>query len=238
MNKIQKITKGKRDFFSPKGRQVDDLALDRIKSILADLEIRRDLLIEALHKVQDSYRYISAEDMAALADIFKLSQAEVFEVGSFYHHFKIVKEDGKIPNKSKLRIYDGLSCELAGAHKLFELVKDELSDEKIEIDKFPCIGRCASAPAARFNNLPVDNMNLEKVKEINRGGMSYVLQLPQYENLNDCVSRGGYRTLNKLKKRELKSENLIKLIPDSKLRGFGGAGFPAGKKWEIVRFFE
>ena len=99
MNKIQKITKGKRDFFSPKGRQVDDLALDRIKSILADLEIRRDLLIEALHKVQDAYGYISAGDMAALADIFKLSQAEVYEVGSFYHHFKIVKEDGKKPNK-------------------------------------------------------------------------------------------------------------------------------------------
>ena len=238
MNKIQKITKGKRDFFSPKGRQVDDLALDRIKSILADLEIRRDHLIEALHKVQDAYGYISAGDMAALADIFKLSQAEVYEVGSFYHHFKIVKEDGKKPNKSKLRICDGLSCEMAGAHALFDLVKDELSAEKIEIEKVPCIGRCASAPAARFNNLPIDNMNIKKVKEIHRGGMSYVLKLPQYENLNEYVSRGGYRTLNKLKKGELKSENLIKLISDSKLRGLGGAGFPAGKKWEIVRSFE
>ena len=238
MNKIQKITKGKRDFFSPKGRQVDDIALDRIKSILADLEIRRDHLIEALHKVQDSFGYISAEDMAALADIFKLSQAEVYEVGSFYHHFKIVKEDGKKPNKSKLRICDGLSCEMAGAHALFDLVKDELSAEKIEIEKVPCIGRCASAPAARFNNLPIDNMNIKKVKEIHRGGMSYVLKLPQYENLNEYVSRGGYRTLNKIKKGELKSENLIKLISDSKLRGLGGAGFPAGKKWEIVRSFE
>ena len=195
MNKIQKITKGKRDFFSPKGRQVDDLALDRIKSILADLEIRRDHLIEALHKVQDAYGYISAGDMAALADIFKLSQAEVYEVGSFYHHFKIVKEDGKKPNKSKLRICDGLSCEMAGANALFDLVKDELSAEKIEIEKVPCIGRCASAPAARFNNLPVDNMNIKKVKEILRSGMSYVLQLPQYENLNEYVSRGGYLSL-------------------------------------------
>ena len=238
MNKIQKITKGKRDFFSPKGRQVDDLALDRIKSILADLEIRRDLLIEALHKVQDAYGYISAGDMAALADIFKLSQAEVYEVGSFYHHFKIVKEDGKKPNKSKLRICDGLSCEMAGANALFDLVKDELAAEKIEIEKVPCIGRCSSAPAARFNNLPIDNMNIKKVQEIHRGGMSFVLKLPQYENLNEYVSRGGYRTLDKLKNGELKSENLIKLISDSKLRGLGGAGFPAGKKWEIVRSFE
>ena len=238
MNKIQKITKGKRDFFSPKGRQVDDLALDRIKSILADLEIRRDHLIEALHKVQDAYGHISAGDMAALADIFKLSQAEVYEVGSFYHHFKIVKEDSRKPNKSKLRICDGLSCEMAGAHALFNLVKDELSAEKIEIEKVPCIGRCASAPAARFNNLPIDNMNIKKVKEIHRDGMSYVLNLPQYENIYEYVGRGGYRTLNKLKKGELKSENLIKLISDSKLRGLGGAGFPAGKKWEIVRSFE
>ena len=176
--------------------------------------------------------------MAALADIFKLSQAEVYEVGSFYHHFKIVKEDGKKPNKSKLRICDGLSCEMAGAHALFDLVKDELSAEKIEIEKVPCIGRCASAPAARFNNLPIDNMNIKKVKEIHRDGMSYVLNLPQYENLNEYVGRGGYRIFNKLKKRELKSENLIKLISDSKLKGLGGAGFPAGKKWEIVRSFE
>ena len=169
---------------------MDDLALDRIKSILADLEIRRDLLIEALHKVQDAYGYISAGDMAALADIFKLSQAEVYEVGSFYHHFKIVKEDGKKPNKSKLRICDGLSCEMAGANALFDLVKDELAAEKIEIEKVPCIGRCSSAPAARFNNLPIDNMNIKKVQEIHRGGMSFVLKLPQYENLNEYVSRG------------------------------------------------
>ena len=238
MNKIQKITAAKRDFFAPKGRQVEDTTIANIKTILGGLEIRRDLLIEALHKVQDSYGYIGASEMAALAEIFRLSQAEVYEVGSFYHHFNIIKEDQEKPFKSKLRICDGLSCEMAGAHALFDLVKDELSAEKIEIEKVPCIGRCASAPAARFNNLPIDNMNIKKVKEIHRDGMSYVLNLPQYENLNEYVGRGGYRTLNKLKKRELKSENLIKLISDSKLRGLGGAGFPAGKKWEIVRSFE
>ena len=104
MNKIQKITAGKRDFFSPKGRQAEDTTIANIKSILGDLEIRRDLLIEALHKVQDAYGYISASDMAALAEIFRLSQAEVYEVGSFYHHFDIIKEDQEKPFKSKLQI--------------------------------------------------------------------------------------------------------------------------------------
>ena len=123
MNKIQKITAGKRDFFTPKGRQVDDTTIAKIKSILGDLEIRRDLLIEALHKVQDAYGYINASDMAALADIFRLSQAEVYEVGSFYHHFNIIKEDQEKPSKSRLRICDGLSCEMAGANTLFQRIK-------------------------------------------------------------------------------------------------------------------
>ena len=96
-----------------------------INSILGDLEIRRDLLIEALHKVQDAYGYINASDMAALAEIFRLSQAEVYEVGSFYHHFNIIKEDQEKPFKSKLRICDGLSCEMAGANTLFQKIKEK-----------------------------------------------------------------------------------------------------------------
>ena len=134
MIKIQKITAGKRDFFTPKGRQVDDTTIAKIKSILGDLEIRRDLLIEALHKVQDVYGYINASEMAALAEIFRLSQAEVYEVGSFYHHFNIIKEEQEKPFKSKLRICDGLSCEMAGANKLFQRIKENFSTEEVEVE--------------------------------------------------------------------------------------------------------
>ena len=238
MNKIQKITAGKRDFFSPKGRQVDDATVDNIKSVLGDLEIRRDLLIEALHKVQDAYGYISAPDMAALAEIFRLSQAEVYEVGSFYHHFNIVKEDQKKPFKSKLRICDGLSCEMAGANTLFHRIKEKFSAEKIEVEKVPCIGRCSSAPAARFNRTPVDHSDVEKIVEIHRSGMSYTLNLPKYETSEDYIGRGGYRVFKKIKEGVIRPEDIIMLVSDSNLKGLGGAGFPAGRKWEIVKSFK
>ena len=238
MNKIQKITAGKRDFFSPKGRQVDDATVDNIKSVLGDLEIRRDLLIEALHKVQDAFGYISAPDMAALAEIFRLSQAEVYEVGSFYHHFNIIKEDQKKPFKSKLRICDGLSCEMAGANTLFHRIKEKFSAEKIEVEKVPCIGRCSSAPAARFNRTPVDNSDVEKIVEIHRSGMSYTLNLPKYETSEDYIGRGGYRVFKKVKEGVIRPEDIIMLVSDSNLKGLGGAGFPAGRKWEIVKSFK
>jgi NADH:ubiquinone oxidoreductase subunit F (NADH-binding)/NADH:ubiquinone oxidoreductase subunit E len=238
MNKIQKITAGKRDFFSPKGRQVDDTTIANVKSILGDLEIRRDLLIEALHKVQDAYGYINASDMAALAEIFRLSQAEVYEVGSFYHHFNIIKEDQEKPFKSKLRICDGLSCEMAGANTLFQKIKEKFKTEKIEVEKVPCIGRCASAPAARFNKEPIDNMDVDKIVEVHRAGMSFALNLPKYETLVDYIGRGGYGIFNKLKTGAIEPEEIIKTVSDANLKGLGGAGFPAGRKWEIVKSFK
>lgn len=237
MNKIQKIGKGKRDYFSPKGRQVEEASLIRIKAILGDLEIRRDHLIEGLHKVQDHYGSISAQDLAALAEIFRLSQAEVNEVASFYHHFQIVRENEQVPSKSKLRICDGVSCEMAGSNELFDLFCREFSSQEVDVQKVPCIGRCASAPAARFDKVPIDEVTEKKVKEIFFTKSSYRLRLPQYEKFDDYVSRGGYSVFKKVKNKQIDEKNIIKILSDSGLRGLGGAGFPAGRKWEIVKSF-
>ena len=237
MNKIQKIGKGKRDYFSPKGRQVEETSLIRIKAILGDLEIRRDHLIESLHKVQDHYGSISAQDLAALAEIFRLSQAEVNEVASFYHHFQIVRENEQVPSKSKLRICDGVSCEMAGSNELFDLFCREFSSQEVDVQKVPCIGRCASAPAARFDKVPIDEVTEKKVKEIYLTKSSYRLRLPQYEKFDDYVSRGGYAVFKKVKNKQIDEKSIIKMLSDSGLRGLGGAGFPAGRKWEIVKSF-
>src|ERR1700735_5309295 len=77
---------------TPKGRQVDPVALEEIEALLGDLPRRRDLLIEHLHLIQDKYHQISAAHLVALADEMKLSFAEVFETATFYAHFDVVKE--------------------------------------------------------------------------------------------------------------------------------------------------
>jgi formate dehydrogenase len=238
MNKIQKSGKNKRDFFQPKGRQVDDKILDSVKELLGNMTIRRDLLIEALHKIQDRYGFIGSPELAALAEIFRLSQAEVYEVASFYHHFEIVKEEDPPPFKSKLRICDGLSCEIAGAKTLIKEISEELKDFEVEVKKVPCIGRCGTAPAARFDMTPIDKLDVASVLKVFEEKKSFHLNLPAYENLEDYVGRGGYSVLKNLLKGDVNKAELVDLISDANLRGLGGAGFPSGKKWKFVSSYE
>ncbi len=238
MNNIQKTKFKKRDFFQPKGRQVDDNVLDAVTDILGGMPLNRDLLIEALHKIQDKFGFIGSPELAALAEIFKLSQVEVYEVASFYHHFDIVKEEETPPFKSKLRICEGLSCEMAGAKQIIEEISNKLNGAEVTIQKVPCIGRCGDAPAARFDLVPIDKLNLAKVLKIKNDEKSFELNLPPYETLVKYSMRGGYSVLNRVVKNELKKEKLIELVSDSGLRGLGGAGFPAGKKWSFVSSYE
>ena len=74
-----------------KGRQLDDAALAQVQALLGDAPGRADLLIEHLHKIQDSYGHLSAAHLRALAEEMRLSMAEVYEVASFYAHFDVVK---------------------------------------------------------------------------------------------------------------------------------------------------
>ncbi len=238
MNNIQKTKFKKRDFFQPKGRQVDDNVLDAVTNILGGMPLNRDLLIEALHKIQDKFGFIGSPELAALAEIFKLSQVEVYEVASFYHHFDIVKEEETPPFKSKLRICDGLSCEMAGAKKIIEEISNKLNGAEVTIQKVPCIGRCGDAPAARFDMVPIDKLNLSKVLKIKNDEKSFELNLPPYETLVKYSMRGGYSVLNRVVKNDLEKEKLIELVSDSGLRGLGGAGFPVGKKWSFVSSYK
>ena len=87
-----KLTKGiKRDPSLPKGRQSDDISEKEVKEVLGDLPLERSQLIEALHLIQDEFNCLSQKHLKALSELLKISQAEVFEVASFYHHFDIIK---------------------------------------------------------------------------------------------------------------------------------------------------
>ena len=81
----------------PKGRQVDPMALEQVRSILGHRPRRRDLLIEHLHLIQDRHHALSSSHLAALASEMRLSMAEVYEVASFYAHFDLVDEDETAP---------------------------------------------------------------------------------------------------------------------------------------------
>ena len=231
-----KLTKGvTRDPSLPKGRQTDEVSEKEVSEVLGDLPLERSQLIEALHLIQDEFNCLSQRHLKALSELFKISQAEVFEVASFYHHFDIIKDGETITHELTIRICDGLSCEMSGAQNLIKNVADLIDENKIRIQKVPCIGRCANAPAAQVGKRAVDNATPLKLVKFSKGNLTP--EIPEYQSLTDYINTGGYSCLKNVIDNKLNLEAAISILSNSGLRGLGGAGFPADKKWKIVNSY-
>jgi NADH:ubiquinone oxidoreductase subunit F (NADH-binding)/NADH:ubiquinone oxidoreductase subunit E len=217
----------------PKGRMVAPDALAEVQALLGDAPRRRDLLIEHLHKIQDKFGHISAVHIAALAREMKLAQTEVFEVASFYHHFDIVKEGDTPPPALTVRVCDSLSCEMGGANSLIAELKKALGDG-VRVIPAPCVGRCEQAPVAVVGQNPVPQATVDKVAPLVAAKRT-TCDEPKYLFLNDYLKSGGYALARSCVGGQRSVEDVIKVMEDSGLRGLGGAGFPSGRKWRIVR---
>ena len=218
---------------APKGRRVDPGALEDVQRLLGAESRQRDLLIEHLHKIQDSFGHLPSAHLAALAHEMRLAQTEVYEVASFYHHFDIVKEGETPPPALTVRVCDGLSCEMAGAGDLLARLPKLLGKE-VRVIAAPCIGRCEQAPAVAVGQTAVPNASCEKVaaqvaatpkRDLPEGHIDYAAYL----------ASGGYALLKACDAGERDVESIIATLEHSGLRGLGGAGFPTGRKWRIVR---
>ena len=218
---------------APKGRRVDPAMLLEVQHLLGDASRQPDLLIEHLHKIQDNYKHLSSGHLAALAQEMKLSQTEVYEVASFYHHFDIVKEGEAAPEALTVRVCDGLSCEMAGAKELLAKLPALLGRE-VRVIAAPCIGRCEQAPAAVVYQNPIPNATCDAVVAAVKAG-STAHQPEKFTDLAAYQSAGGYGLLATCTSGKLDVESVLKTMESSGLRGLGGAGFPSGRKWRIVR---
>ena len=217
----------------PKGRQVEDLAWSQIQFLLADQPRRRDLLIEFLHLIQDTYGHISAVHMRALAEEMRLSQAEIYEVATFYAHFDVVKEDEAPPPALTVRVCDSLSCELAGAASLKLALESGLDPAHVRVVRAPCMGRCDTAPVLELGHHHIDHATPKKVMAAIDAGHTHA-DIPEYEELVAYQNLGGYASLLELRAGG-NWEEVQAQIKASGLRGLGGAGFPSGTKWGFVR---
>lgn len=226
----------RRPRFSPKGRSLDHEALAEIRDLLGTEAPQRDRLIEYLHLVQDRFGALHARHMKALAEAMRLSEAEIFEVASFYHHFDIVREGGTAPAPLTIRVCDSLSCMLAGAEQLLSELEQAVDPSRIRVLRAPCIGRCAEAPAALVGRNGLGPVDAGILREAAAAGR-VELELPDARRLADYRAAGGYRLLAACLAGEHTPEALAALLDDAGLRGLGGAGFPAGRKWQIVRSF-
>ena len=217
----------------PKGRQVDPKALAEIRTLLGDAPRRRDLLIEFLHRIQDTYGFISAAHVVALAQEMALAMTEVYEVATFYHHFDVVKEGEAPPPPLTVRVCETLSCRMAGSEALHEAVAKSCGPD-VRVIGAPCIGRCEHAPAAVVGRNPIDRATPDAIlKAVSSKKIEPAA--PDYIELDAYRAAGGYATYLACVHGERAVDDVIQTLEDSSLRGLGGAGFPVGRKWKIVR---
>jgi formate dehydrogenase beta subunit len=218
---------------TPKGRQVDPRALDEVSTLLGERERRRDLLIEHLHLIQDKYGHLSAAHLAALAQEMKLALTEVYEVATFYAHFDVVKDGGQPPPAVAVRVCDSLSCAMAGAQDLLRELPLKLGRD-VRVIRAPCMGACDRAPVCTVGHAQVMHASAESVAAAIALGAH--ARPHACENTFDVYVRdGGYRLLRACHAGERTREEMIKAVSDAGLRGLGGAGFPTGRKWALVR---
>ncbi|NML15688.1 NADH-ubiquinone oxidoreductase-F iron-sulfur binding region domain-containing protein [Azohydromonas caseinilytica] len=218
-------------------RPVTATALAEVEAATAHLALRRDLLIEHLHALQDRFGQLRTDHLAALAQRFRLAQTEVYEVASFYHHFDVVREDASgaypAPPRLTVRVCESLSCAMAGSHELLERLP-QLLDADVRVIPAPCVGRCEQAPVAVVHQHPLPQATVETVVEAVQQGLS-THDPESYADLSDYRAAGGYRLLEACRRGERDIETVLCTLEDAGLRGLGGAGFPTGRKWRLVR---
>jgi formate dehydrogenase beta subunit len=249
-----------------KGRQADDTSLAEVRALIGARPVdghRRDLLIEHLHQLNDTYRCLHERHLVALAGEMNISMAEVYEVATFYHHFEVVNGEGKAPGLT-VRVCDGLACDLAGAQDLLARLPG-LVGAQVRVVAAPCIGRCEQAPAAVVHQRAVPVATLERlqaaISEQNRPlaqvaraqvAINFVASefaeraipgqlaapdsaAPGYTGYQTYRAHGGYALAARVVNGQVDAERILQPLEDSGLRGLGGAGFAAGRKWRIVR---
>jgi len=227
--------------FKPKGRQVDPQRLGAVRTLLTphlgpDQEMVRDRLIEYLHILQDEAGHLAAADLAALAQLMRLPMAEVWEVASFYDHFELVREGQTPPPPRTIRVCTSLSCALDGAEDMLARLQANAS-EGVRFVAAPCLGACDKAPAAADDHHLIETADEARLTRL--AATDYVpAPLSGYTDFDAYQAAGGYRLAKKLATGEADKDELLAVLDASALRGLGGAGFPTGRKWSIVRSYD
>ncbi|MBK8907781.1 MAG: NAD(P)H-dependent oxidoreductase subunit E [Rhodospirillales bacterium] len=222
----------RRSPFFPKGRQVEPGRLAEVRALLGDRPRRRDLLIEFLHRIQDRFGHISAGHLAALAHDMGLAQAEIYEVATFYAHFDVIKEGESAPPPLTVRVCMGLVCEMAGAQRLRQDCAG--LGGGVRIVEAPCVGACDRAPVAVVGKRQVACARADAVHAAVMAGRTDP-EIPAYRSFDAYGAGGGYRVMRAAISGQRSRDALLAEVEASGLRGLGGAGFPAGRKWRFLQ---
>jgi NADH:ubiquinone oxidoreductase subunit F (NADH-binding)/NADH:ubiquinone oxidoreductase subunit E len=219
--------------FQPRGRDLDPAERDAVVALVGEGPYDRALLIEYLHIIQDAEGCLPAGHLHGLADLLRISMAEVYEVATFYAHFDVVLDGEPRPPRVTVRICESLSCQMAGARDLIaELDAMGLADARIVPS--PCMGACDVAPACQVNRKELGNATVGDIANAVKraaSGAAPEINVPPLGRFDS----DDFSVLHACQRGDLSADAVIAALSDSGLRGLGGAGFPTGRKWALVR---
>ena len=217
-----------------KGHAIDPEARSEVSALIKGLDLTRDNLIECLHCIQDAHKHLSDRHLVALADILKLAPTEVFEVATFYHHFDVVRHNEVPPPSLTVRVCDSVSCSMTGAEELIEDLESRLGAD-VRVQRVPCVGRCEQAPVAVVGQRPIGNADINVVLSAVEQGDIGPATPTTWIRFDEYRAAGGYQTAGRVYDDSTFAEGIVDALDSSGLRGLGGAGFPAGRKWRILQ---
>jgi formate dehydrogenase len=226
---------------------------------------RRDLLIENLHMIQDEFGCLRDRHLVALAKLSNLPMAEVTEVASFYHHFDILKDEQDCwdftvricegiscemggANKlfSRMKSYVSKSVRVIKAPCVGRCEQAPVA--VVHQNPIPFADREKVVKAVEekslFHKEPVETKHSKEKTFVPTDFVETSLpslpkdsplSIPTVVNFKQYVENGGYEVARKVYQEEILADNIIATLEDSGLRGLGGAGFPVGRKWKIVK---
>jgi NADH:ubiquinone oxidoreductase subunit F (NADH-binding)/NADH:ubiquinone oxidoreductase subunit E len=191
-------------------------------------------LIPALQAIQERVGWLPREELVALSRDVRRPLYEIEGLISFYPHFRT-----RPPVPVEVHACHDLSCWLQGADRRIAELRDRYGrDAGVEVTEVSCIGRCDVAPAVAVNERPAAAADVAAAIGAARSGTAPEPEaaLPGQPYPNDPYAAGEerYRTLRAVLAGELDAERVTAALKDAGLRGMGGAGFPAGRKWELV----
>ncbi len=196
-------------------------------------------LIPALNAIQERVGWLPREELVALSRDVRRPLYEIEGLVSFYPHFRTDP-----PKKAELRVCHDLSCWLRGADERIAAIKERYgSDADVEVVEGPCLGRCDIAPAATVNEapIPLDEADAAVAAARESGHeRNGVARRPatgsgaRWPNDPYLAPEDRYGVLRDALAGRLDAASIIVALKDTGLRGMGGAGFPAGRKWDLV----
>jgi len=228
--------KKKKRRWKPKGRQAENNYFEEVSNLFQGVNFKRDELIEYLHILQDNFGVLYDKHLVALSTITNLPLSEIYEVATFYAHFNIIKNSESYEPLNVVRVCESLTCELFGAHKLLNELK-ESENKNIKVVPGPCMGRCDVAPTVCVGKNYVDQASAKSVREAIKNN-DFDAVIPNYIDLDQYRKNGGYQIAEQVREGMINNDQIIKTLKESGLKGKGGAGFPTGMKWEIVSKYE